>query len=79
MAKAGTNQPRNATEILTPDDIRFLSGCSQFGKLISEVRGYLDACRLEVDTVHCDKLPELQGRIRAYKNIITIFEEIYEQ
>ncbi len=64
-------------EILTKDDIRFLKGSPEFGKLIQHMQAELDRARLQADEITQAGLPVLQGSIATLKNIILLFEGIY--
>lgn len=64
---------------LTRDDILFLKGNPQFQRFLEDIQITLARCRMEVDMIPIDRLNELQGRIKAYKQTLLIFEEIYDE
>jgi hypothetical protein len=65
-------------EILTKDDVEFLSHHESGLRLIQEIKDLLNKSRLEVDFVTAAGLPIIQGRISAFKSILTLLGSNYE-
>ena len=63
--------------ILTNDNIMRLREIPEFKNFLREIDSRITACRKEADMIPSDRLTELQGRIRAYKQVIGIFEVDY--
>jgi hypothetical protein len=66
----------DAQEILTADDTRFLAGCTEFGKVLTNLKQELARARVEADGVKPDGLLFLQGRIATLKSFINLFEDV---
>lgn len=58
--------------ILTSDEARSLRSSEAGKHLKQEIEGMLDYCRLQVDFVTAERLPVLQGRISALKDILNL-------
>jgi len=69
--------PKEDEEILTNDDILFLKGSPEFGRLIQHLQAEVAGARLEADDISQAGLLALQGRIATLKNIILLFEGFY--
>jgi hypothetical protein len=65
-------------EILTKDDAEFLNHHESGLHLIQEIKAMLNKSRLEVDFITVDGLPVIQGRISAFKSILTLLGSNYE-
>jgi hypothetical protein len=64
--------------ILTVKEAESLRATEAGQHLCEEVKHLLTKSRLELDTVSVDRLPTLQGRISAVKDILNILGADYE-
>lgn len=66
----------DAQEILDDEALTNLAANKDFLKVHEYLKARLSETRATVDDLKVDKLPHIQGRISAFKDIINLFEEI---